>query len=292
MTLNLVCSRSWMRDEFAAAGVDFRHSYGLDVPRFEKSDIWWMPQGYAVSLNRALRSRGLQEVRLTAPSPSFLDDLQRANPALIGREVNTLTVKEAKLLSELEDGWWKFATAKVEQFAAQKMSHQDCAQWMIENQIPEESILQYTPTTLDIVREYRTFVRHGEVVASSIYLDHTMGEDGSGGVTVYDGAIADPSEQESLAAFVREALSLVDHPEGFVVDIAFLQSGEQVVLEANPAWCSAWYDCDIVEVVETIAASFADPSHVYTPDAFLVERDARLRVLEMAPVLSSSSIAR
>jgi hypothetical protein len=280
MTLMLVCSRSWMRDEFASAGIDLRHSYGLDVPDMIDVTSWWMPQGYAVSLNRALELNGVPPVRLTAPEATFLnaiaDDIR-------GREVLTFDLADALSRTDLDVGWWKFATAKVEDFPAQVMTHTDFVGWMLAHDIPLSSVVQYTPTTLDIAREYRTFVRYGEVVASSIYLEHTA----EGGVTVYDGAITNEGEQAFIPEFIASALLGIDIPDGFVVDVAFLTDGTPIVLEANPAWCSAWYNCDITAVVATIEASFADPKHDYAPDPYLVHREQGRRPLQLAPNLPS-----
>ncbi len=281
--LQLICRPTWMRDEIAATGLNFKHSFGIEIPTFSEEDIWWMPQGYAVELNKALQSRNIKPIQLISPGPYLTT---KVNQKYLHRQVQIFTVEQA-LKNPLE-GWWKSAEAKIDGFPAQKRTKEETVKAIQENKLPLDSLLQYTKTSLPIIEEYRSFVKNGKVLTTSIYLKHGNFGDGITEQTVYDGATSNPVTIVKVKDFVENMLKETPHPPSIVVDTAVLASGELAILEFNPSWCSAWYECDLEKVVEVVAAGFHLSNNLnhqwaYIPDSYFVNKIARKPVLPFSP---------
>lgn len=274
-TFQIVTQTSWMRNDMAAAGIELKHSWGIEIPSFSPNDIWWMPQGFAIEMSRALEASGLPCINFTAPGPYLLSE----TPAkLTGRTVTTLTVAEAK--QNPTDGWWKMAEAKNEEFPSEWRTVAQLLGDIEELGLPDSSVLQVSDRILPIKEEYRSYVVDGKAVTTSIYLQHS----GNGSqVTVYDGAKANEQILRSVSQFVTTAMVNMTLPRSLTVDTAVLADGSMVILEYNPTWCSAWYDCDLSIVVDAIKVSFEDKSWSYSPDAYMMMKANRRSLLPFAP---------
>lgn len=279
MTIRVVTSRSWVARELASNTVEpVEQSFGLDLPEsVSRDDGWWMPAEHAARVVRQL------PLRLTAPGPRWLTDLPEA---LRGREVLSFTV--ADWLRELHDtvgdgGWCKPAEAKIEAFPAAWRTPDELAALLAETAMPPDSWVQWCPQRLDLAAEFRCYVLDGQVAAHSLYLT----TDRSGRqTTYYDGAACDTDTDTDALAFARTAAQQLWHiggaPSAYCIDVGYDRaSGRWLVIEANPAWCSAWYGCDIDAVATTILAA-CRPSAAehnrwgWRPDAYLTARAARM----------------
>lgn len=249
---------------------DLVRDLGLDLPPVPSEDVVgaWLPAAHAA---RLLISG--YNLHLTSPGPYWLNKVQEYNPTLLGREVITMRANEI----EPKEGFWKPAEAKLPYFEAK---------WRTKEEIEKDiqllhprSFVQYSPTFLDIIREERHFIQQVSAnryaISRSTYLE---------GEWIYyhdlEKRVADRSAydlvMDSLAAF--SAFS----PRGYVIDTATLATGETVILEANPAWCSAAYASDMEVVVNAITASMGDgyPTHCrWVPDSSLARDAGRKPVL-------------
>jgi len=272
--LQLVCHPDWMYRELAASSFEVKHSFGLDVPNFSYSDSWWMPQQYAVKLNRALSENGMDKIKMSAPGAFIMSDIPFA---FSRRIIKTKTVQE--VLDNPYAAWWKSAESKVEEFPSRWREIPELLEDI--EALPRDSLVQSSDTRLDIAKEFRVFVSAGIVKTSSVYL---VKEPDDTETTVYDGAFATPIELAKVEGYISEFIANFDVPSACVIDVAVLTDGTHVVLEMNPAWCSAWYNCDINAVVETIFESF-NPETIgkweYRPDQYLLEKANRHTVLPM-----------
>jgi hypothetical protein len=260
-----------MREELAANTVlPTKASFGLDIPAYSEGDAWWVPQGIAARF----RSSGV-ELALQAPGPYWLS---KAPSGLLGRAVTTLSAQEVLGLTGLPEMFWKFAEAKVDIFQASVLPLSEVQEFLKSKQIPATAVLQYS-TPLALGNEYRLFIRDGQVCTASVYLTRKHGVE----LTYYDYANSDEQELARVVDFANKALPQLQGPGGYVLDVALTQAGEAVVLEANPAWCSAWYGCDINEVVRTVVAAHEkDERWSWQPDPYLTNRYSKMLPLKRA----------
>lgn len=278
--IEVVTHRSWIARELAT-GTEHavHHGFGLDIPAAASTSAWWMPAEHAARLMRS--GVGLA---LSSPGPHWLP---RLPDELAGRRV--MAVRAGDLTAAaLPDGWSKPAEAKIEQLPAAWRTGQQLADAIADAGIPDRSWLQWTSTRLSLSCEYRCYVLDGRVVASSVYL--------ADGYTYYDmldgGPAASrldrPAEHRAAVAFaglVADELGPGRQPAGYVLDVGHDSAvGRWVVVEANPAWCSAWYGCGIDAVADTIVRSCApDPGWEWRPDPYLMERASRMSALPRRP---------
>jgi len=277
--LQLVDLSSWKVKELEIAGITNNRTFGVEIPRFSPTDIWWMPQEYAIELNLSLQALGLPTLNLTAPGVNLLP---KTSTKLTRRHVITITVSDA--LRRPHEGWWKAAEAKIDTFPSSYRTALELQRDIEKAGLPDSSILQVSDKQLPIAREYRSFVADNKVMTTSIYLETLL--DGST-VSVYDGLVANMSEMEQVVAFTANAIEDMTLPRGLTVDVAVLHDGSMAVLEYNPAWCSGWYECDLEQVEKTIQASFneTDPRWAYIPDPYMVQRISKRRRLPLSPIV-------
>lgn len=112
--------------------------------------------------------------------------------------------------------------------------------------------------------EFRSFVCNGKAV-TTCYLDS------HGRTWNAEGFIPpDDSLLETANSFAEEAAASTEIPSGFVIDTALLASGEFIVIEGNPAWCSnPYYLAENSHTVETIMASQRGEGELWKPDPTL-----------------------
>lgn len=269
--LHMVSQTNWEREEISANTViSVKCSYGLDIPVYDSGDVWRIPQNPASHFKLS----GAQ-LTLQAPGPFWLDSVP---VELLGRSVVTLRADEVGSVVTGEDMFWKFAETKNESFLAQQISTQNVLSYLHEFHIPNDSILQFS-SRVNLGNEYRFFVCDKKAITGSLYL----ARDSDGNETIiYDGAKAPLVEYERALNFLNGCLPDLDIPDGVVIDVSFI--GERpIILEANPAWCSGWYDSDIDKVVETIIASCrVSKLWEWVPDSFLIQKNTKKPDLKMA----------
>jgi hypothetical protein len=281
-TLRLLTDRAWMRDELARNTVlPVAAAFGYEIPAYEPGDVWWIPQGIATRflLNGV-------PLHAQAPGPWWLDGI---GYGALQRTFSTLTMDELNSVKDMyryKPHFYKFAEAKVDWFPAGLKGAADARRLLAEHTVPDDAVLQ-VGQPIRLGNEYRFFVRDGAPVASSIYLlRHEVGSD-EYAYTYYDieerELTVPHEEQREAEAFLRAALPSISGPDGYVIDVGFKDGTTPVILEANPAWCSAWYGCDIDEVVRTIIAAH-QPSDRWrwAPDAYLLAHYAGMRALPRA----------
>ncbi len=275
--LHLITHKLWQVEELETAGWVIDHNWGFDLPQYTPDDCWWLPQAQAVRLIQETQKQGLTPVRFTAPSPNTLQTLPSE---MLGRKVHTLTVEEAtsSLVPWEDDLWWKLATAKHDQFAAEQRTHDQLMQLIEELQLPADTILQCSTSLPDIEFEYRAFIYKDP--KTKTYVMGAGSEYLVDGVTVYDGATVTSEQADSVLGKIDEFLDYADEsqslPPAFVVDFAGTAKGVYV-LEFNPAWCSGWYNSKPEGVLETIRRSFKTTKReykqwAYMPDPVLVKK--------------------
>jgi len=243
-TVVVVTQRSWMARELATntRGVTVVPEPGLFAPAVQEGpDVsWWMPIGFATRLHCEGAAR-----ELSAPGPGWLAAVPAA---LSGRVVASCQVADLEDLPCTGVFWCKPAEAKVESFPGGWYTAEQVAALNLH----PDSWVQWTPTRLDLSVEFRCYVLEGEVLTASPYL---LGE-----LTYYDmdEAMLGAVPAADATAFARTVVDRLGaaQPGAYVLDVGFdLISGRWVVVEANPAWCSAWYGCAIDAVLATITAS-------------------------------------
>jgi len=273
--LHIVTERNWMASELKnnSLGIDVIHSYGLDMPDSKKDDLWWITQGWA---NKALSS-GF-DLTLQAPGPKWLSNIDKQ---FSRRNVETLQVQELSSSSSLSRSnklFWKFAEAKIDSFPAEPRYIEDVIDFCRKNSIPDESYLQVSEI-LDIHKEYRFFIKNSLIQGCSWYSTYEKGNQ----EIYYDNTDYIPKELDTVTSYVALIAPQLPSPSGYVLDVASLRSGGFAVLEANPAWCAAWYGANIDGVLKTIEASTKyHPEWTYKPDAYLVKKYSQMRPLKLA----------
>lgn len=268
--LHLVCDRQWMKEELSANSLaTVEHSYGFDIPEFSSQDSWWIPQGIA---NRFIQSG--MTFNFQAPGAYWLDKI---SPELTRRKVETFKVSEFEFRQDNSNkkSFWKFAEAKVDSFPAGMRTNEEVLAYIEKYEVPQDSVLQRS-SYLNLGNEYRFFIIKGQIMTYSKYLTRKNNLE----LTYYDYSNVDLRESHAIAAYVARIAPELPSPEAYVLDVSTCSSGGFAVLEANPAWCSAWYGAEINGVVKTILASnhFNKKWH-YSPDALLVEKYKRMMPL-------------
>lgn len=281
----VVCARPrWVAEDLAGglpADVAVWQEYGLGVPEVDlvKPTAWWTPAAFAARMARA----GV-DLDLSAPGPSWIAGLPACftkRHVWVGRlrdvggapKHGFAKPAEAKVAG-LEAGWWE----DISDFVAAASSAR----------VPEDGWVQITETRLTLAEEHRCFVLDGVVLTTSPYLDRN-------GHTYELGMETSASFAHKKARrFAQEAVDSLGPrgcPDAFVVDVGLDETRGWVVIEANPAWCSGAYGCDMVAVAETvIASSLTVPCRsstrhgewFYRPDAALTAQAERMVPLRPA----------
>lgn len=266
--LLIVCTqRKWLSDMFAdAASVPVHHDYGLDAPLIPDtlSPAWWSPGEHAARLRRA----GIN----FAPDTPSDDWLDLFSEDVLGRHIDSLALSDLDGDSD-RTVFAKIAGSKNEKVPADVYTLSDFVRISREAGIPPSTTVQITDDIVDMVDEYRVYVDDGVPVAVSRYL--------TDGVTYGSMSFPSGGDMDGACEFLREVLlTSSEASEGVsVVDVARLESGRWVVVEANPVWSSNPYDADPAVVVDLIAKAFAQPCRPWLPDAHLVDYAQRRPVL-------------
>lgn len=268
--IHLVSHTNWEFQELSNANkYDVKQNYGLEIPLYDLNDSWRIPQEpYTHFMLSGAR------MPVEAPGPLWLDDVPEE---VKGRAVTTLTAKEVLNMVVDPESFWKFAEAKNSSFPAQYYSLDTVKEYIIQKNIPSSSYLQFSKR-INILNEYRFFIINKKVVTGSLYLQHNP--DGTE-TTIYDGATVDFNEFQKAEVFLQSILTDLNIPNSLVIDVAKTEKGF-AILEANPSWCSGWYDCNINLVAEAIQASniiISSSKWLYKPDQLLISKYQNQRPL-------------
>lgn len=266
--LQVVTDRRWMVEELSATTLlSVRSSHGLDIPVHTPDDAWWIAQGIATRFQLS----GVNW-RLQSPGPNWLGDLPLK---YAGREVESLSLSQLAQRDASTIAHIKFAEAKSEVLVAAVRTVGEAVALLEKAGVPEDSALQLSEV-LELDSEWRFYVREGKVVAHSGYLTRAEGQE----FTYYDRPVVEGEGFAQAATLANEVAARVDAPAGYTLDVARTVAGEALVLEANPAWCSAWYGAQIDPVVRTIIAACKPSTRwAWRPDASMLARYARARAL-------------
>jgi hypothetical protein len=277
-TLWVVSTAAWLaRDLAAAEAIAVRHDFGMgDLPEDPKTAAWWCPQNYAARLlhsgvNPYFQSQGADFLRRTAEAG--LDRIT-SRQTWSGRLAD---------LPHFGEGFFKPAEAKVDSLPAGFYRNTaDFKSRALRAGLSPLSLVEWSET-VDFVTEYRHFVAHGKVVASSMYLhfDYDAGTETTW--DAWENAASSPFAGDFVANRAQEVVDALgaDQPDGWVLDIGHDRDFNAHVVEANAAWSSNPYHCDPAGVVEAILASQGDPnsSFLWSPDPALVHRASQSRPL-------------
>ena len=270
--LFLVCwPKTWVADELAAAagrrGMTVTHSYGMDLPAFDPARLGglWTSGAHGARLMRA----GWQ-LPLTAPGPRWLAELPSAwtQRRIWAGQLRNLD------RCPFRSGFAKAAEAKVPQLPGTWYDDLDVfARHASSCGMEAGSWVQVADRRLELELEVRCFVGGQQVTAAAPYLWERTTDLSPVVRAQLNGPVAD------AVGFAGSLLGEVDGPPGFVVDVARTTDGTWMVVEANPAWCSGFYDADVDGVMASLTAAFSGSKcWAWQPDAVL-QAAARRRPL-------------
>lgn len=266
--LHVVTDREWMVDELSHNTIfPVVRSLGLDIPKHSNDDLWWIPQGIA---NRFITS-GVK-FHFSAPGPSWLAEVPYE---LTQRKVHVAKAGNIYTFSNTKR-FWKFAEAKVDFMLAGEYTTEKLNNILRANKVPDDSLLQFSDV-VDIKNEFRFFIVDGKISSYSAYVNRESNRE----TIYYDSNFSDPKDMDDAYSFTASIAPVLHSPRGYALDVASLRNGSFVVLEANPAWCSAWYGSEINGVVESICASHNDfEEWIYKPDPLLVKKYSKMMPLK------------
>ena len=236
----------WVFDD-VSAGVGgrwpVRRDHGLYLPQLEAFETWcetawWVPTGHAARLVHA----GIP-LELAITPPGWLASLDRD---LTGREVFACPAAAAASLAGTQlpsRAFVKPSNAKLDQLeggwsddVATTLRH------AIERGMAPTTIVEVCPDRLSLTAEWRTFVIDGQVGTISPY---RIGPD------TWEPSFDSRTDIPTAAALEFAALSakaLYEQgrtPQAYVLDVGLTTAGSWLVIEANAAWSSGTYGCDL-----------------------------------------------
>lgn len=246
---------------------EFFLSYGFAVPDPSGYDkvSYWSAGGYSARLRRI----GLAG-DFTAPGQSWLSTV---DPKLTGRQIVT------GKLPEIPEGRLLFAKpaeAKIDAMVAGKYTAEAIDLICAKENVPADTLFQWTEDILSINHEHRFYVCDGKVRTGSPYLIDGI---------VYHDEMTSPRYAEALKAAEFTVRELGDNqPAAYTLDMGLNEvSGQWIIIEANPAWSSGIYGCDPAVVIDVldVACNTADDLWRWEPAQYLVDRAAENPALEI-----------
>lgn len=252
---------NWVFDEFDKAlpndCYDVKHDFGFEIPS-KIPELWWMPTEHAYQVLRRVH------IPLVAPGASWLDNVP---VELLGRSIATFPMNEVENYSGKR--WVKLAEAKSDKLIAGLHSYDEIKSL----DLPSGTQLQFCNKVLPLNDETRFYVAHGEILTGSTYLLN--------GNTWNDSELT--GDYQSALAFGKYAVGELgeNQPPAYTLDVALNEdSGQWIILEANPAWSSGYYGSDLLAVAEVIEESMKPYKHwQWKPDPYIVERGEKKRLL-------------
>lgn len=275
--LTVVSSAAWVAEDFASTGNPVKHSLGFDLPD-QHSALWCTgsfmnriiasgvtPNAVSAGTRLLEGQHDLLDRRVLSFKAFMMDDAQWPGKVFVKPAEAKLASLPAAVYASFDD------------FRAALSSYGVARNW------DDRSVGQLTFQVSEIASweaEYRCFVAHDQVVASSFYLDAAgttwdAYEPDSAPSSQVAAAWAQTAVDELAQAHAKAGLKL---PAGFVLDVG-VSDGKFSVIEANASWSSNPYHCDIHGVLASVMASQEkfDPVWQWTPDAPLVQYTRALR---------------
>lgn len=257
-----------------------RSSLGFDIPTIPTTINhvrWWTPQEHAA---RLLTSG--YPLTLQAPPPDWLATLPAHTTK---REIWTGTI-ETLHTAPTEPLWWKPATIKHPRLPATLCTRDTIQQWA-ENETSNghninELILQGT-SPVEWTSETRCWILNKQVIGASTYL-HQPRPDTPANIwsspTFPHHTFS--TTENSAAEWCQQLLNTdtITAPDGAVIDIGHNPETGHSIIEANPAWASAWYGTPASTVIRTVdAAGEPNPHWSWQPDPHLLTTAEQKRPL-------------
>lgn len=271
--LTVVTSAQWVAKDLRAAGtIAVEHSLGLDVPDMNKGTALWCSGAWAT---RLLKS-GIDHPFLSAGP----DWITRVPDEFLRRDVWAGTIGHMPYRGE-DPMFYKLAEHKHGDIPAGLYLVEDTFQRHVRrvfataDQVDDLHFVGSAP--MSYVREYRCFIAHGTVTASSFYLATLPGVDDSTVTVTWDaydaGRAPDSAAAATFAQRVADAMG-ADQPPGYTLDVGEDAEGDFSVIEANAAWSSNIYHAPAAGVIESVLAA-QEPGHdcwAWKPDALFLHR--------------------
>lgn len=259
-------------------GRDFFLSYGkevIDCALYELTSFW-MAGGFAARMQRA----GLA-IGLCAPGQTWLSGL---DSSLTGRSVETGTLDEMPAETIL---YAKPAEAKIKGLVSAKYTKRQIEDIYVAENVPSETILQWSPDILDINHEHRFFVADGQVLAGSPYLVDSI---------VYKEGMTSPFS-EAAKAFALDAIKELkdNQPPAYTLDVGRNEkTGDWLIIEANPAWSSGIYGCNPAGVVDAldVACHTTGERWLWKPSQHLINNAAKADLIQVVDHEISSGVMK
>lgn len=272
--LLVVTSARWLADDLGAADtIDVEHSLGLDAPRLDGRTALWCSGSWATRLLKT----GIEHPFLSA-GPRWLTTVPPEK--FLRRKVWASTLGDMPYKG-VEPMFYKLAEHKHGSIPAGLSIGRGIFQRTA------GAAFDFAPGYRDLnvtgsermayVREYRCFIAHGKVTASSFYLATVPGINGSTATITWDAY--DPAtcpDSSAAAAFAEEVVEVmgVSQPPGYVLDVGEDANGKWSVIEANAAWSSNIYHAPAAGAIEAVLAS-QEPGHprwAWKPDDLFFRR--------------------
>lgn len=270
-----VSSVSWLARDLASAGtIPVRASLGLDNPGLDGGTAVWASGAWAM---RLLRS-GAPHPFLAA-GPNWLSTVPEE---FLGRRIWTGTADQLPA-SFTGPVFCKLSEHKHSRVPALVYSSVDAFSAQLERVLEagDETVSVTVSEPVAFIREYRCFIAHGQVSASSFYLSTVPGVRGSDVQITWDAFDAASSPDSSAAAgfagLVAAALG-DNQPPGYTLDVGTDTDGNFFVIEANAAWSSNIYHADPGGVIRSVLAA-QDPRSarwLWKPDEYFLNRSRPL----------------
>lgn len=235
---------------------DFYLSYTHELPNLEQYDLvsFWMSGAYAAKLHRI----GLGGA-LTAPGRNWLSDIDQS---LTKRFITT---DRASQMPENIEIFAKPAEAKIDAITAGKYTKAEILEICKTHEIAETQLFQWTEQIININHEHRFFVAHQKIEAGSPYFIDKV---------IYHRNMISPFYDDAVQAVERFIQELGDNqPPAYTLDVGRNEdTGEWLIIEANPAWSSGIYGCDPASVIKVleVACNSNDPKWLWKPAENLV----------------------
>jgi hypothetical protein len=271
--LLVVTSPAWVAKDLRAAGtIEVGHSLGLDAPDLDGSTALWCSWSWALRLAKS----GISHPFLS-PGPDWLTRIPKE---YLRREVWAGRLGDMPYKG-IEPMFYKLAEHKHSGIPAGLHVGRGIFRRRVGDTFdfaPGYEDLHYVGSQrMNYAREYRCFIAHGKVTASSFYLATVPGiYDKPVSITwdVYDAENCPDSS--AAAAFAEEVVEFMgkNQPPGYVLDVGEDADGNWSVIEANAAWSSNIYHAPAAGVIKAILSS-QEPGHpewAWKPDTLFLGR--------------------
>lgn len=254
-------------------------SYTEQVPDVSDYNMhsYWTAGGYAARLHRI----GLTK-KFIAPGQNWMSEVSKADGSLTQRFIATTTVDAIPGRKKI---FAKPAEAKIDSIPAGFYLPKDLRQICKQNDVPANTLFQWTAEILDLDHEHRFFVADGQILTGSPYLVH--------GITYFPGQKSSRSSDayEAAEKMIRRLSELDLLPPALTLDVAVDKNTDKwLIVEANPAWSSGPYGADrgaMIRVLERACnwnADTDDSRWLWEPAEYLVKKALEAKEMRIVPL--------